>query len=155
MGVFASSAIKEGERVAAFRGKNLLTWGPGIEPSKELAFPEGHYLQVGPTTYMEPVIDSFGVLELVWYVNHSCEPNLRAHFISETEIALIAVRDIAKDEELTWDYSTTMLDPEWKIKCNCRKPKCRGIITEFAGLPSELKAKYRATGGLPWYLKSV
>lgn len=58
------------------------------------------------------------------YINHSCTPNcgLRG------EITFVAIRDIEKDEELTFDYA--FLDNEdYKFKCTCGSAKCRGIVT--------------------------
>jgi SET domain-containing protein len=61
------------------------------------------------------------------YGNHSCQPNCH-ELPSGHEYMDVALRDIKKGEELTWDYAT--LIPSWKkaIKCNCGSKNCRKKI---------------------------
>lgn len=61
------------------------------------------------------------------YGNHSCNPN--SHAVSSGYKYMdIALRDIQKDEELTWDYS--ILFPSWKkpFKCKCGAKNCIGVV---------------------------
>ncbi len=72
------------------------------------------------------------------FLNHSCKPNLGfAHGTPK----LYALRDIKKDEEMTWDYSASMDEDGWRIKCGCEAEKCRGEISSFRYLSKEQKAK--------------
>ncbi len=68
-------------------------------------------------------------------MNHSCNPN--AAFGHDFE--LVALRSIAADEEITFDYSTTEADPRWEMDCNCGAPQCRkklyAIQIAFADQP--------------------
>jgi hypothetical protein len=50
------------------------------------------------------------------------------------------MRDIKRDEEITFDYSTTIVD-DWHIECHCGAASCRGFIGRYRNLPDELKAK--------------
>lgn len=55
--------------------------------------------------------------------NHSCDPN-----IAPLDDKVIALRDIAKDEELTIDYSQFSAK-DWSMNCNCGSTNCRHKIT--------------------------
>lgn len=59
------------------------------------------------------------------YWNHSCNPNCS---YSEKCDVDIAIRDIKKGQELTYDYA--LLSPKWlkPMKCNCRYKNCRKLI---------------------------
>jgi SET domain-containing protein len=59
------------------------------------------------------------------FINHSCDPNLRA-WIFKGHILYMSVRPIAPGEELTVDYHFDR-DVE-KVPCFCGSPKCRGTI---------------------------
>jgi len=59
-------------------------------------------------------------------INHSCAPNCRAETI-RGHIWIIARRDIAAGEELTFDYGFPY--KEWqKHPCRCGAPRCLGYI---------------------------
>lgn len=59
------------------------------------------------------------------YVNHSCDPNLRA-WIVKGHILYMSLREIAPGEELTLDYN---FDKKVEIvPCSCGAPNCRGTI---------------------------
>ncbi|KAK0659987.1 Histone-lysine N-methyltransferase [Lasiodiplodia hormozganensis] len=97
-------------------------------PQEELYVIDGEF-KGGPTRFM----------------NHSCEPNCRQYVVSYNrhdpkvyEIAFFAIRDIAPNEELTFDYldkdepDDEEVDPEERnegglkpIKCLCGSRKCR------------------------------
>ena len=64
-------------------------------------------LFIGPTT---PKEREGGMMHL----NHSCEPNLGV----AGQIVFVALRDIVKDEELTFDYAMTDDEP-CEMRCNC------------------------------------
>ncbi len=57
-------------------------------------------------------------------INHSCEPNLG--LVSATR--LVARREIAVGEELTYDYATSDSVPYDEFDCACATPSCRGTI---------------------------
>ena len=56
---------------------------------------------------------------------------------------VIALRDIAAHEELTYDYSTYLNNPYERMQCLCDAANCRGVIGSFSTLPSELQRRYR------------
>ena len=60
------------------------------------------------------------------YINHSCHPNCEADVI-RGKIWVIALRDIAKGEELTYNYGYD-LDSFEDHPCRCRTNRCVGYI---------------------------
>ena len=72
------------------------------------------------------------------YCNHSCNPNCA---INE-KYELFALREINANDELTWDYSTSMLERHWIMHCNCGEKYCRKIISDFDHLPTKIQTQY-------------
>jgi SET domain-containing protein len=71
----------------------------------------------------------FDMVDQTRWINHSCDPNGGV----ETEVdengnvsaRIIALRDIAVGEEITYDYE---FPAELAIRCNCAATGCRGLI---------------------------
>jgi hypothetical protein len=84
-------------------------------------------------------------------VNHSCEPNAGLKF-SHSFIRLIAIVPIGKGEQITYDYSTSMLNFPWKMACFCGSKQCRRIIENFIDLPVKVQLKYIRLGVVPGYV---
>lgn len=58
--------------------------------------------------------------------NHSCSPNCEAQNV-DGEIWLVALRDVAKGEEITFDYGYAL--EHWEDHpCRCGSPDCAGYI---------------------------
>ena len=76
-------------------------------------------------------------------INHSCDPN--AGF--RGQILLVAIRDIAKGEEVTFDYAMCLGDgpsaPPYRVQCHCGVTGCRGWITDKDWTIPDLQARYR------------
>ena len=72
------------------------------------------------------------------WVNHSCEPNLGWR----DEYTLVALRDIAVDEELTDDYATSTVDPEFVMYCRCETYRCRQVIEGTDWRIPQLQKRY-------------
>lgn len=72
------------------------------------------------------------------YINHSCDPNCGVSGLN----TIVAMRDIKKDEELTWDYDMTE-DSDWRMECQCGSPICRKTIGAFSLVPEHIRAKYK------------
>lgn len=79
------------------------------------------------------------------FINHSCDPNLKIfarvgdHADKHLhDIAMFAIKDIARGEELNFDYVSGMTNEEddWKdeskqgsmTKCLCKSENCRGFL---------------------------
>lgn len=126
-GIFALRDIRKGEIISTFTG-------PRVKLERLDEFPPevvDHLFNVGTDEYLmarEPEVRT----------NHSCDPN--AGIVRD--VCLIAMRDIQKDEEITFDYSI-IIDDDWALECRCGSPLCRKIIGKFRDLPLEIKEKYR------------
>ncbi len=119
-GVFADRAYACGEAIMTITGPVH----SGAELDR-IGYRPGYPLQVGLDRYM--VVD-----EPFVYCNHSCDPNAGI----TPDLQLVAVRDIAPDEEICFDYSSTMLeDHSWSMECGCRATNCRGRVEDFDRLP--------------------
>jgi hypothetical protein len=128
-GLFAGQPIAAGVEILRFTGpllslNEVRTRGPAA----------ANALQVGIDRYL--FLDEPGRL-----VNHSCSPN--AAVITDT--SLVAIRAIAADEEIRFDYSTTISDG-WTMPCRCGAADCRGIIAAFQLLPEPLRRRYALLG---------
>ena len=62
------------------------------------------------------------------YFNHSCDPN--AGFGNLDESLVIAIRDIAVGDEITYDYQFMDVAPSFyeNIHCRCGADICRGVL---------------------------
>jgi uncharacterized protein len=131
-GLFAREAIAAGE-VVVVKGGYILSKhqrdliGQELGPSEIQVTDD---LFIGPTTAAER---EGGMMHL----NHSCEPNLGL----QGQIVYVALRDIAADEELTFDYAMNSDEPE-EMVCRCGAPTCRGTITGDDWRKPELQRKY-------------
>ncbi|PIY60340.1 hypothetical protein COY95_02285 [Candidatus Woesearchaeota archaeon CG_4_10_14_0_8_um_filter_47_5] len=134
-GLFAAREIKKGERILQFIGP-LVTGSQ----EKELDMDKygkllGNALQIGKDKYI--YLEDPGRI-----VNHSCNPNAGI----KNDVELIAIKAIKKGEEIRYDYSCTMDEDSWTMKCSCTGKNCRKTIKDFKYLPEETKIKYLMLG---------
>src|SRR6476661_490910 len=124
--VVATVPIKKNLALLRFAGVPL-----SFEETTDLGDKESFGLQVSHDCYI--------YLDAPYrYVNHSCDPNCGI----TPALDLIAIKDIMKGEELTYDYSTTMLERHWTMECKCGSAKCRKVIRDFDQLPKETRDYY-------------
>ncbi|EFR01777.1 histone-lysine N-methyltransferase [Nannizzia gypsea CBS 118893] len=78
------------------------------------------------------VIDATKHGGIARFINHSCTPNCTAKIIKvdgSKRIVIYALRDIERDEELTYDYK---FEREWdsddRIPCLCGSTGCKGFL---------------------------
>lgn len=109
---------------------------------------QGNVLQTGTDRYLN--LEK----EASFFINHHCNPNCYVKTIVGGAF-LIALRPIAKDEEITFDYSLTSTDSpeEWSMACACHKYYCRKTISGFRNLSAEKQEELKKTGILPRYIK--
>lgn len=136
VGLFAARAIPRGGIIAPIRGRRYHRDDP-IHRSERGA----NLLQTGYRTYVLPEAPAV-------YANHSCLPN--AGVVDSRR--LVALRDIAAGEEIRWDYSTSMDEDFWTMRCRCGAPGCRGIVGDFRRLPRELRRRYLELGIVPRFI---
>jgi uncharacterized protein len=123
--------IAAGEVVAAFGGRcitrdefDLL---PASQQVRSLQIDEHLYIAGAP----EP--------EPADFINHSCEPNCAL----SGNVVLVAARDIAAGEELTYDYATSDGSDYDEFECSCGTALCRGKISGHDWMLPELQLRYR------------
>ena len=87
-----------------------------------------HLIFLGPTT-REPG-DS---------INHSCEPNCGMR----NATTIVAMRDIAIGEELTFDYAMSDASDYDEFDCNCRTSLCRGRVCADDWRLDTLRHRYK------------
>ncbi len=140
IGTFASRLIKKGEKIMIFKGP-LITHEQTKTPEHK-----DHFFQIGVNSYQGKMPTRRRP------VNHSCNPN--AGIIGR--MTLVAIHNIKKDEEITFDYSTTMYNDNSRMKCSCGSKNCRRIIREFRYLPERTKQEYIKFGIVPkWLIKAL
>jgi len=129
-GLFASRDFAMGDVLFIFTG-------PEIDLATTIAKgdAEANALQIGPLSYIDLEVPSV-------YANHSCAPNTGIK--NKTEA--IALRAIKKDEEIRYDYSTTMSENRWTMQCGCLALSCRRVVRDFHELPHNLQLYYLDLG---------
>jgi len=136
-GCYTTQAVKKGARVCEYDGPRF-TKEQADERYKDRFIT---YLFSCGDDGM--VIDGFGT---AMFINHSCDPNC------ETEddggrIFVMAIRDIAAGEELTYEYNLYDSD-DAEGDCHCGAEKCRGTMFSEAEVKRRkklAKAKSRAS----------
>ncbi len=125
-GVFATQKIRKGEVVSVFDGE---IYDGDFEPWTNDLY--NHTIQFAKDKWR----DSKG---LARWLNHSCEPNCGIRRL----FCVVAMRDIKKGEEITWDYEMTEKNPHWKMKGKCGSDMCRGVIGNYKNMPKAIRKKY-------------
>lgn len=143
--VYADTDIRKGEFVCEFTGPvcTMCEYKNMHDPLNN------HYLQIDEDLFMGPSGNADDL------INHSCNPNGGLVY-RDGRIEFIAIRDIRKGEELSFDYSTTMDEDCWEMDCLCGEENCRGKVRDFKHLPQELQEKYIALGVvMPYIVKRI
>lgn len=129
-GVFAKRRIHRGARIIEYTGERvladrLLAPAGGTEPSRVYTF------SLNETT----VIDGGRGGNASRFINHSCNPNCEAYAFDD-RMYIYAMVDIARGEELTFDYKLAPL-PGQQAKagldehsCFCGAENCRGTMRQ-------------------------
>ena len=129
VGVFAVWGIKSGRKVAdGIEDKDfdhLVPWACLDSYENELRQKIREFCIGTPEGFIPPPDFDFNRLSIDWYFNHSCEGNLGF----DDDGDFIAIRDITKGEELTYDYALAESNPEFRMLCTCGSKNCRKIIT--------------------------
>jgi SET domain-containing protein len=116
-GCYTTTPIANGARVVEYTGPRI---------TKDEA--DQRYAEQ-PVTYLfglgdgEFVIDGHGT---AMFINHSCDANCETDE-SDGRVWIVAIRDIAAGEELTYDYNLYDGGDDLNL-CNCGAKKCRGTM---------------------------
>ena len=130
LGIFAARPFSRGNFIFRFSGP-IITFAECHARGEAECNP----LQIGPTIYID--LEPPGV-----FINHSCQPNAGTRNVVE----VYALRDIELGEEIRLDYSTSMSERCWTLRCRCGAASCRGVVTDFHDLPRELQEHYLSLG---------
>jgi len=120
-GIFAIEAIPAGHRVIEYTGERV-----SPEEAARRSLRSQLYLFYLSTTQQ---IDGATGGSGAEYINHSCEPNLRAA-LSRRRLYLLSLRPIEAGEELLLDYRITSDGP--RLPCHCGAASCRGYLNSEA-----------------------
>jgi len=140
-GVFAAAPIPKGARIVEYRGERV-DWDEAIKrPDSDPANPFHTFffsLDDGR------VIDANVGGSAARWINHSCAPNCESDETDDGRVYILALRDIAKGEELAYDYRLKIDDKLSKSEfaafaCRCGAPECRG--TMLAGKKHKRRAR--------------
>ncbi len=130
-GLFARVPISKGELLTVWGGVILSTEElhkqPEIVQARAIQVEVDHHLSSG-------LIDDDADC-----TNHSCNPNAGL----QGQITLVAMRDIAPDEEICFDYAMSDAHPSFYMPCQCSQPGCRGEVTGNDWKRSDLQARYK------------
>ncbi|KAI9683366.1 MAG: histone methyltransferase set1 [Trizodia sp. TS-e1964] len=106
------------QQVADMRERRYLTMGIG----------SSYLFRIDETT----VIDATKRGGIARFINHSCTPNCTAKIIKVEQskrIVIYALRDIAQNEELTYDYKFEReIGSDDRIPCLCGTDGCKGYL---------------------------
>lgn len=129
-GIYATAPISAGTTVVGFGGFVIDRHGLDALPDHRRA----HSIQVDDNLFLVgPDPAEPGDL-----VNHSCDPNCGL----VGGILVVAMRDIERGEELTFDYAMCDSTDYDEFPCACSAPNCRGLITGDDWRRPELQERY-------------
>ena len=121
-GLYANRNIKNGTKIIQYKGKIITNRKSEEDPKFDNS--KAIYLFNLNKKYD---LDGDFKYNTARLINHSCNPNCE---VSGTGLKLwiYAIRDIKKDEELSYDYGFSF-DQDFKdYPCNCGSKKCVGYI---------------------------
>jgi uncharacterized protein len=129
-GAFAVQPIARGEVVAVFGGYPVTRSGLDALPAERRA----RSIQIDADLFLV----SGEAREPGDMVNHACDPSCGMR----GDVVVVARRDIAPGEELTYDYAMSDAGDHDEFACRCGAPGCRGVIRGTDWRDPELGARY-------------
>jgi SET domain-containing protein len=129
-GLFAREPIAKDEVLSVWGGE-IMT---GEELTQQSEARQKHGLQVEENIYLLPIVDD----DPADYYNHSCNPNAGL----SGQICLVAMRAIAVDEEICFDYAMSDGSDYDEFECHCGAENCRKTVTGSDWRLPELQKRY-------------
>lgn len=120
----ATASLLKGQVFCAFSAADNL----GHPTRFTLQVDEGRHILLSP--------------EPLWYINHSCVPNI---FFDMDAMEIVCLADISPGEELRFFYPSTEWSMAEPFDCLCGSPNCLGRISGASGLSDEVLEGYRLT----------
>lgn len=154
-GVYAREAIPDGTRVIEYTGERITKAEARRRETQRLARQRAGG---DASVYIFELnqrydLDGRTRRNIARLINHSCAPNCRVETI-RGRIWIIARRDIAVGDELTFDYGFRF--SEWpRHPCRCGSPRCPGFIVagdqrwRLRRIPRAERARIAGAEGAP------
>ncbi len=118
MGAMARRFIPGGTRVIEYVGRKI-----DKAESRRLCEAENEFIF---TLDQEHDLDGSVAWNPARFINHSCAPNCEAELL-DGRIWIIALRDVAPGEEVTFNYGYDLVDYK-EHPCRCGAPGCVGFM---------------------------
>ena len=128
-GCYTNRRIAKGTRIVEYTGTRM---------PKDVA---DQLYETKDYTYLFGLEDGVNVIDghgIAAFINHSCDPNCETEEDKQHRVWILALRDIAAEEELTYDYN--LYDGEGDAPCSCGSKHCRGTMYS----PEEIQKRRRA-----------
>lgn len=129
VGVFAAKPIQKGRKIADGLGeqdfRTLIPWGKWGRFDNATQKKIWDFCIGTPEGFVPPENMDFNKLSIEWYFNHSCDGNVGFNRKGD----FVAIRNIKKGKELTYDYGLAESNPRFRMRCKCGSRKCRKVIT--------------------------
>jgi len=122
LGLFAQGDINKGEKVIEYKGKKFTH--KQVEENDRFDNSKAIYLFTLNERY---VLDGDTKTNTAKYINHSCDPNCEVDIING-KIWIIAIKDIKKGDELSYDYGFGYDADFRQFPCKCGSKNCCGYI---------------------------
>jgi len=130
-GVFARQAFLPGDLVLRSAGRVL-------------PYQTEHSIQIDWNRHLEPDPP-------IRFINHSCDPNVGIKTNVDGLPDFYALKPIAEDDEITFDYAMSEFDHqkrdnpnlEFDLTCQCGTAICRGKLGYYSELSEACKQKYQ------------
>lgn len=122
LGLFAKGDINKGEKVIEYKGRKFTH--KQVEENDRFDNSKAIYLFTLNERY---VLDGDTKTNTAKYINHSCDPNCEVDIING-KIWIIAIKDIKKGDELSYDYGFGYDADFRQFPCKCGSKNCCGYI---------------------------
>ncbi len=138
-GIYTAEKIKKGEHIAFVQGTLIKKKTTSVKDALSIPLWYG----ITDTIWLNPE-------NTIWrYFNHSCEPNTA--IVGRTKV--IALKAIAADTEITFDYSMSDGDLLWEMPCSCKTASCRKKIHSIQRIPEKVFRSHMPH--VPTYFKQL
>jgi len=121
-GVFANEDIAKASRIIEYIGEKVSEKESDRRHEAQMAKGQIFFFELDENTYIDGDIPENDAR----FINHSCDPNCESEEDSG-QIFIVALRDIKKEEELTFDYGFDV-DFFGDYPCRCGAQNCVGFI---------------------------
>jgi hypothetical protein len=128
LGFFADKKFKKGDKLRPLVGKKV---NISVATPEAIQISKDEFID---TKYLVPED----------FINHSCSPNAMADVVKRQ---FTAIKDIAKNDEITFNYNTTEYDMKrygGDFDCVCGAKNCLGNIKGFKYLTNSQKSKLKS-----------